>query len=57
MPERTINLLAQLLRQNNGRLSKRACAREFKRLSSDEVERVEELYRRFLAKEVADRAG
>ena len=57
MPERTINLLAQLLRQNNGRLSKKACAREFKRLSSDEVERVEELYRRFLAKEVADRAG
>ena len=46
MPERTINLLAQFLRQNDGTLSRRARAREFKRLSLDEVERVEELYMR-----------
>ena len=55
MPERTINLLAQFLRQNNGRLSKRARAHEFTRLSADEVERVEELYSRCLPREEADR--
>ena len=57
MPERVITLLVQFLRQNNGALSKRAYTREFRRLSPDEVERVEELYRRCFAKEVADRAG
>lgn len=46
MPEKTVNLLAQFLRQNNGRLSKRARSREFARLSPDEVGRVEELYGR-----------
>ncbi len=57
MPEKTINLLAQFLRQNNGRLSRRARTREFKRLSLDEVERVEDLYRRCLAREADDRSG
>ena len=57
MPEKTINLLAQFLRQNNGRLSKRARSREFRRLSPDEVERVEELYWRCFAREVHDRGG
>ncbi len=51
MPEKTINLLAQFLRQNNGRLSRRTRTREFKGLSLDEVERVEDLYRRCLARE------
>lgn len=46
MPERTINLLAQFLRQNNGTLSRRARNREFKGLSADELERVEDLYAR-----------
>ena len=46
MPEGTITLMAQFLRQNNGRLSRRARAREFVRLSPEEVERVEELYGR-----------
>ena len=46
MPERSITLLAQFLRQNNGRLSKRARGREFKGLFTDEVERVEDLYAR-----------
>lgn len=46
MPERTINLLAQFLRQNNGTLSRRARNREFQGLSADELERVEDLYAR-----------
>ena len=54
MPERVITLLVQLLRQNNDRLSRRACTREFARLSPDEVKRVEELYERCFPKEVAD---
>jgi len=54
MPEKTINLLAQFLRQNKGRLSKRARTREFARLSEDEVERVEELYRRCFPRGPAD---
>lgn len=54
MPEKTINLLAQFLRQNNGRLSKRARTREFARLSEDEVERVEALYRRCFPRGSAD---
>ena len=57
MPEKTINLLAQFLRQTSGRLSKRARTREFRRLSPDEVERVEELYWRCFAREVHDRGG
>ena len=57
MPEKTINVLAQFLRQHNGRLSKRARAREFERLSADEVKRVEELYRRCFRREADDRAG
>ena len=52
MPEKTINLLAQFLRQNNGRLSKRARSREFRRLTPDEVERVEGLYLECFAKGV-----
>ncbi len=46
MPEKTISLLVQFLRQNHGTLSRRARTREFKRLSPDEVARVEELYER-----------
>lgn len=46
MPEKTISLLVQFLRQNHGTLSRRARTREFKRLSRDEVARVEELYER-----------
>ncbi|WP_419936039.1 Fic family protein [Candidatus Palauibacter sp.] len=44
MPERTIALLTTFLRQNRGTLSKRARSREFRRLSPDEVGRVEGLY-------------
>ncbi|MCY4645560.1 MAG: Fic family protein [Gammaproteobacteria bacterium] len=54
MPETTTNLLAQFLRQNHGRLSERARACEFKGLSTEEVEWVEELYRRCFGKEVVN---
>ncbi len=44
MPDRTIDLLSTFLRQNGGRLSKRARTREFERLTMDEVARIEALY-------------
>ena len=44
MPERTIDLLFRFLRQNDGRLSRRACAKEFTALSDDEVARIEAIY-------------
>jgi len=44
MPDRTVDLLFRMLRQNNGRLSKRARSREFAKLRDDEVKRLEEAY-------------
>jgi hypothetical protein len=44
MPDRTIDLLFRMLRQNKGTLSERARGREFARLSNREVERIEEAY-------------
>lgn len=44
MPERTLNNLFGFLRQNEGRLSRRARENEFVELTPDEVSRVEELY-------------
>jgi hypothetical protein len=44
MPERTLNNLFGFLRQNDGRLSRRARESEFADLTADEVLRVEELY-------------
>lgn len=44
MPENTINLLFQFLRQNGGRLSNRAREREIAALTNAEAERVERLY-------------
>ncbi len=49
MPARTVDLLHRLLRQNDGRLSKRALAREFAALTEHEVERIEVLYADFTA--------
>ena len=46
MPGRTADLLHRFLRQNNGRLSRRALENEFGSLSSEEVERVQELFER-----------
>jgi hypothetical protein len=45
MPERTLNNLFGFLRQNDGRLSRRARENEFAGLTADEVLQVEELYK------------
>ena len=44
MPDRTVNLLFRLLRQNGGRLSRRAKDGEFKELTDEETERIEHIY-------------
>ena len=44
MPASTLDLLHRFLHQNGGRLSKRARAKEFQKLTAEEVERVEGLY-------------
>ncbi|MEA2888601.1 MAG: hypothetical protein QOD11_2961, partial [Bradyrhizobium sp.] len=45
MPDRTFNNLVGFLRQNGGKLSKRALENEFAGLTVDEVSRMERLYR------------
>lgn len=44
MPDTTVHLLYRFLRQNGGRLSKRAREKEFAHLREDELLRIEELY-------------
>jgi hypothetical protein len=44
MPEKTLNLLFRFLKQNQGRLSRRAREKEFASLTPDEVEFVEFVY-------------
>lgn len=44
MPDRTIDLLFRMLRQNKGKLSKRAREKEFALLTTDEAQRVEQAY-------------
>ena len=44
MPDRTIDLLFRMLRQNDGRLSKRAREKEFAKLTADEAQRIEQAY-------------
>ncbi|MGY4430662.1 Fic family protein [Bradyrhizobium sp. F1.13.1] len=44
MPERTLNNLFGFLRQNDGRLSKRARENEFAELTQDEVTKIEQFY-------------
>jgi Fic family protein len=44
MPERTLNNLFGFLRQNDGRLSKRARGSEFAELTEDEVVKIEQFY-------------
>ena len=53
MPDRTVDLLFHFLRQNGGRLSKRAREQEFARLTDGEVTAVEEAYRASFAEDVA----
>ncbi len=44
MPDRLLDLLFRFLRQNDGRLSKRARDREFAALTDEEAARIEEVY-------------
>jgi Fic family protein len=44
MPERTLNKLFGFLRQNQGRLSKRAKEAEFAELTVDEISKIEQLF-------------
>ncbi|MBI1357977.1 MAG: cell filamentation protein Fic [Acidobacteria bacterium] len=44
MPARTVDLLFRFLRQNGGRLSRRAREREFERLTEEETRRIEAAY-------------
>ncbi|MEZ5898527.1 MAG: Fic family protein [Hyphomicrobiaceae bacterium] len=44
MPDRTIDLLFRMLRQNEGRLSKRARGKEFAKLTDAEAKRIEKAY-------------
>ena len=56
MPERAIALLVRILRRNGGRLPSEEHHGEFRCLSADEVERVEELYGRCFPAAIADPA-
>lgn len=51
MPSQTMDLLFRFLDQNEGRLSKRARNREFKKLSDDEVVPIEEIYKNVIGVE------
>lgn len=44
MPDRTIDLLFRMLRQNEGKFSKRAREKEFAKLTADEARRIERAY-------------
>lgn len=44
MPDRTLDLLFRFLRQNGGRLSGRAKAKEFAALTEEEADRIEAIY-------------
>ncbi|WP_119681004.1 Fic family protein [Indioceanicola profundi] len=44
MPERTVDLLFRFLKQNSGKVSNRARAREFAALNDEEVEKIEAIF-------------
>ena len=44
MPDRTVDLLFRMLRQNKGRLSKRAREKEFAKLTADEARNIERAF-------------
>jgi len=44
MPDKLVDLLIRFLSQNDGKLSKRARKREFKKLTDDEIQVIEEKY-------------
>jgi hypothetical protein len=45
MSSKTIDLLFRFLRQNKGKLSRRACEKEFAKLRDDEIDTIEKIYR------------
>jgi hypothetical protein len=45
MPDKTVALLVRFLEQNDGKLSKRARAKEFKNLTGKEVEEIEHTFK------------
>jgi hypothetical protein len=55
MPERTLDNLLGFLRQNGGRLSRRAREREFETLTDEEIRRIESLYEEAFGE--SERAG
>jgi len=44
MPDKLVDLLIRFLNQNNGKLSKRAKEREFKKLTDREIQAIEQKY-------------
>lgn len=56
MPDRTVDLLHRFLRQNGGRLSRRAREQEFARLTADEVRRVEAMYAECMRRDAGEPA-
>lgn len=57
MPDRTIDLLFRMLRQNTGRLSKRAREHEFAKLTADEAQRIEAAYHEAFGRPATVRRG
>jgi len=57
MPERTIDLLFRMLRQNSGRLSQRARQREFQQFTNEEAQSAETVYREAFAEDPHDADG
>lgn len=57
MPDRLVELLTRFLGRNDGSLSKRARTKEFKELSAEEVQRVEELYAECFPEDAPEPAG
>ncbi|TVR44642.1 MAG: hypothetical protein EA394_00160 [Bacteroidia bacterium] len=45
MPDSMVALLMRFLEQNNGKLSKRACEKEFSMLTMEEVQDIERRYK------------
>src|SRR5262249_48982975 len=57
MPDRTLDNLFGFLRQNHGRLSKRARSRELAALTDDETRRIEQAYIRLFGAEAGEQGA
>jgi hypothetical protein len=49
MPDKTVALLVRFLEQNNGQLSQRGKTREFKALTENEIEEIENIYNKIFS--------